>query len=135
MSRWYDNHTPDDETTITHGEWKRAQTSGSSPNPPAAATPERPADHPQPRGGDGPDLDDLRRILNDVHHQVVTAARETEWRTLNTLHRLEQALADRELCDVCAGTGWAPIPDPFLDGATTDQACPACRDTTIRGAE
>lgn len=35
-------------------------------------------------------------------------------------------------CDLCAGTGWATYPDPFLGGALIDARCPACTDTTVR---
>lgn len=35
-------------------------------------------------------------------------------------------------CDLCHGTGWAAVPDPFFGGATVDQRCPACCDTTVR---
>jgi hypothetical protein len=40
-----------------------------------------------------------------------------------------------ELCDLCAGTGWASYPDPFFDGALIDARCPVCRDTTVRATK
>lgn len=35
-------------------------------------------------------------------------------------------------CELCAGTGWAQVPDPFFGGALVDQRCPLCEDTTVR---
>lgn len=35
-------------------------------------------------------------------------------------------------CELCGDTGWVQIPDPYFGGATTDQRCPACQDTTVR---
>lgn len=37
-----------------------------------------------------------------------------------------------ELCDLCAGTGWASYPDPFFGGALVDARCPACQDDSVR---
>lgn len=33
-------------------------------------------------------------------------------------------LEDPAPCDLCAGTGWASFPDPFLDGDLLEAACP-----------
>lgn len=50
MSRWYDGHTPDDETTITRDEWLRAQSAWPSPTP-SAGEPQPPADPVAPATG------------------------------------------------------------------------------------
>lgn len=39
-----------------------------------------------------------------------------------------------QTCELCEGAGWVQIPDPFFGGATTDQRCPACQDTTVRAS-
>lgn len=40
--------------------------------------------------------------------------------------------AQAPLCELCGGTGWAQVPDPFFGGALVDQRCPACSDLTVR---
>lgn len=38
-------------------------------------------------------------------------------------------------CQLCGGSGWAAVPDPFFNGALVDQRCPACQDTTVRATK
>jgi hypothetical protein len=46
--------------------------------------------------------------------------------------RCEHCAAMRS-CTLCAGTGWAAFPDPFMkDGSLIEGRCPACQDTTVR---
>lgn len=35
-------------------------------------------------------------------------------------------------CLLCAGTGWACVPDPLFDGAMVECRCPACSDLSAR---
>lgn len=80
----------------------------------------------------GPDT--LRAVLDEAQADHLRAWNEARWQTLNRLRNLERAAAELDRCEICEGTGWARIPDPFFNGATTDQRCPACQDTTVRGA-
>jgi rubredoxin len=82
---------------------------------------------------------------HEIHDpaEVVGVIRPTRTRVahracLRSLAELELDLrADRPaepdpICDICGGTGWAQVPDPFFGGALVDQRCPACCDTTVR---
>lgn len=78
----------------------------------------------------GPDR--LVTVLDEVKTETARAHRDASWQILNRLRNLELAAKKLDRCEICDGTGWARIPDPFFDDATTDQRCPACQDLTVR---
>lgn len=77
----------------------------------------------------GPDT--LAAVIDEALTDARRAVQDARWHTLNRMRRLEQAARHLDRCELCEGTGWVRIPDPFFDGATTDQRCPACQNTTV----